>query len=389
MDVQDLVRRDRNHPSIILWSIGNEIDYANDPFSDPVLGDDYHPGNPPAANLVTCAKPLVAAVKSLDTTRPVTAALATVSMSDAVGLAQLLDADGYNYQEYRYAADHLQYPHRIIYGSENSHLYGAWRAVATNDFIAGQFLWTGVDYLGEANEWPNRASGAGLLDLCGFKKPLAWFRQSLWSDRPMVYLCVSGGNGGRRGFGGVESWNWPSNSTVTVLCFANCPEVTLSLDDQVIGTQKSTDAMRGILIWQVPYAPGTLKAVGHTTNGDVCEFILKTAGPAARIELLPDATQLHADGKDVCHVEFRIVDAAGVRVGNVQPEVKFELTGPANLIGIGNGDVNSVEDCHANSHHAFQGRGLAIVQTSTNPGPITLQATAPGLEPARLTLQSQ
>src|SRR5208283_4732557 len=202
-DLQDLVHRDRNHPSIILWSIGNEIDYANDPFSHPVLGADYRPQNPPATDLLKCARPLIAAVKSLDRTRPVTAAMANVAMSDAVGLAALLDADGYNYQEARYAADHRKYPHRILYGSENSHQYGAWLAVKTNSFISGQFLWTGIDYLGEANAWPNRANGAGLLDLCGFKKPLGWFRQSLWSDQPMVYLCASDSRGGRRGFAGV------------------------------------------------------------------------------------------------------------------------------------------------------------------------------------------
>jgi beta-galactosidase len=389
-DVQDLVRRDRNHPSIILWSIGNEIDYANDPFSHPVLGDNYRPENPSAKNLVTCAQPLVAAVKALDTTRPVTAALATVAMSDAVGLPQVLDAVGYNYQEARYADDHRKYPQRIIYGSENSHQYAAWLAVQTNNFIAGQFLWTGIDYLGEANAWPNRASGAGLLDLCGFKKPLAWFRQSLWSDRPMVYLCVSTGGGGRRGFAGAENWNWPSNSTVTVLCFANCPEVTLTLNDKIIGTKKLSEAVRGVLSWQVPYEPGTLKAVGRDENGrEICNYIVKTAGAASRIELLPDVTPLRADGKDVCHVEFRIVDENGVRVPNADAEVNFEMTGPASIIGIGNGDVNSVEDCKTNTHRAFQGRGLAILQTTAIPGGITLKATAPGLKSASVTLQSQ
>jgi len=389
-DLSDMVRRDRNHPCIILWSIGNEIDFANDPFSHPVLGESYHPGNPPAENLVACAKPLIAAVKALDPTRPVTAALATVSMSDAVGLAGLLDAAGYNYQEARYADDHRKYPQRIIYGSENSHQYNAWLAVRDNDYIAGQFLWTGADYLGEANEWPNRASGAGLLDLCGFKKPLAWFRQSLWSDRPMVYLSVANGNGGRRGFASAESWNWPSNSSVNILCFANCPEVTLMLNDKVIGTKKLSEATRGMLDWQIPYEPGTLKAVGSTNGYALCEFTLKTAGPAARIELLPDTTQLHADAKDVSHIEFRIVDENGVRISNATPEITFELTGPANLLGIGNGDVNSSEDCKASTHHAFQGRGLAILQTTTTTtGTITLKATAPGLESATLTLQSR
>ena len=394
-DIQDLVRRDRNHPSIILWSIGNEIDYANDPFSHPVLGDEFRPQNPRAENIPKLAKPLIAAVKSLDTTRPVTSARANVAMSDAVGFGELIDADGYNYQEARYADDHRKFPQRIIYGSENSHQFNAWLAVRTNDFIAGQFLWTGVDYLGEANEWPNRASGAGLLDLCGFKKPLAWFRQSLWSDKPMVYLCAANGgrngnnNFGRRGFGGMESWNWPSNSTMNVLCYANCPEVTLMLNDKIIGTKKLSEAVRGVLSWQVPYEPGTLKAVGRADGREVCDCVLKTAGAAGRIELLPDATQLRADGKDVCHVEFRIVDASGVRVPNADAEVKFDLTGPAKIIGLGNGDVNSAEDCKANTHHAFQGRGLAIVQTTAAPGEITVQATAPGLEPASVKLQAR
>ena len=389
-DIQDLVRRDRNHPSIILWSIGNEIDYANDPFSHPVLGDEFRPQNPRAENLVTLAQPLIAAVKSLDRARPVTAALANVAMSDAVGLAALLDVDGYNYQEARYAEDHKKYPKRILYGSENSHQFSAWQAVLTNDFIAGQFLWTGADYLGEANAWPNRASGAGLLDLCGFKKPLAWFRQSLWSDQPMVYLCAAGGSGGRRGFGGVESWNWPANSTVIVQCFANCPRVELSLNGQVISTKKMSEAERGLLRWEIPFEPGTLKAIGRDENGrELSHFLLQTAGAAARLELLPDAKQLRADGKDICHVEFRIVDAQGVRVPDAAPEVGFALAGPGKILGIGNGDLNSVENCKTNTHRAFQGRGLAILQTSTTPGDIILQASAPGLEPASVVLQSR
>jgi len=388
-DIQDMVRRDRNHPSIILWSIGNEIDYANDPFSDPVLGEEYHPENPPAKDMLKCAAPLVAAVKSLDRTRPVTAALATVKMSNVVGLPELLDAAGYNYQEARYADDHKQFPKRIIYGSENSHQYGAWRAVQTNNYIAGQFLWTGIDYLGEARAWPVRASGAGLFDLCGFKKPLGWFRQSLWSEKPMVYLCVSTGDGGKRGFAGVENWNWPSNSTATVLCFANCPEVTLTLNDKVIGTKKLSEAVNGILSWQVPFEPGTLKAVGRADGQVVCDYALKTAGSPSRIELLSDATELRTNGKDVGHVEFRIVDANGVRVPDAEPEVKFEMTGPAKIIGLGNGDLSNSENCRDETHRAFQGRGLAILQAAMIPGDITLKATAPGLESASVTLRSR
>jgi hypothetical protein len=310
-------------------------------------------------------------------------------MSDAVGLAQLLDVDGYNYQESRYDDDHRKYPHRIMYGSENSQRYGAWLAVQTNNFISGQFLWTGVDYLGEAGAWPNRASPSGLLDLCGFKKPMGWFRQSLWSDQPMVYLCVSDGMNTRRGFSAVESWNWPEHSEVTVLCFANCPEVTLTLNGKIVSAKKMANAERGILRWEVPYRAGTLEAVGYANGREVCRYALETAGEAEHIALIPDSAQLHADGKDVCHLEFQVVDAHGARVPDATPAVTFELSGPARLLGVGNGDVDSVEDCKTNMHHAYQGRGLAILQTTAAPGEIVVKASAPGLEPASVDLPSR
>jgi len=389
-DISDMVRRDRNHPCVILWSIGNEIDFANDPFSDPVLGGNYHHENPPATDLVKCAAPLVAAVKSLDRTRPVTAALAAVRMSNVVGLSDLLDAVGYNYQEDRYSIDHAKFPQRIIYGSENSQRYEAWRAVQTNSFISGQFLWTGIDYLGEANAWPNRANGAGLFDLCGFKKPVAWFRQSLWSDQPMVYLCAAASSAGGQGFGGAESWNWPAKSTMSVFCFANCPEVTLTLNHDVIGTKKLAEAKHGVLRWEIPFTPGTLRAIAKDDNGQpLATYSLQTAGTPSRIELVPDRLKLRADGKDVCHVEFRIEDARGVLVPDAAPELTFCLAGPARILGIGNGDLNSVEDCKAGIHRAFQGRGLAIMSATTTSGDITLLASSPGLNSATVVLQSR
>lgn len=391
-DVQDMVRRDRNHPSVIMWSIGNEIDFANDPFAHPVLGNQYRPGNPPAANLVKHARPLIDAVKTLDSTRPVTAALATVAMSDAVGFGALLDIVGYNYQESRYPSDHAKYPKRFIFGSETGHQYRDWAIVRDNDYVAGQFLWTGIDYLGEANRWPNRGSAAGLLDLCGFKKPLAWFRQSLWSDRPMVYLAASGsmGDSGRRGrTRGFESWNWPSNSTVTVRCYTTCPEVQLTLNDRLIGTRRLADAVEGVLSWNVPYVPGMLKAVGRKDGNAVSEFVLKTAGAAKRVELLPDVTTLAADARDICHVEFRVVDAQGVLVPDAANELTFHLDGPAEILGIGNGDLNSPESYKDTTHKVYFGRGLAILQSGKATGNITLKVTSPGLEPAVLSLNSQ
>lgn len=389
-DISDMVRRDRNHPSIIMWSIGNEIDYANDPFSHPVLGADYHADNPPAENLVEHARPLIATVKALDRTRPVTAALANVAMSDAVGFGELLDVVGYNYQETRYRSDHVKFPHRVIFGSETSHQAANWAVVRDHDYVLGQFLWTGIDYLGEANRWPNRGSAAGLLDLCGFKKPLAWFRQSLWSDQPMVHLCVSSGDGsGRRGrIQAEESWNWPSNTTVTVRCYTTCPEVRLSLNGKVIGNKRLADAIEEPLSWAVRFEPGVLTAVGQQGEKVKCEFKLRTAGTARRIELLPDINELRADGRDVAHVEFRVVDAEGVRVPDATNSVTFNLAGPAQLLGIENGNLFDSATGKGPSRQAFRGRGLAILQSRAAAGKVTLTATSPGLESTTVELNS-
>ena len=396
-DISDMVRRDRNHPSVIMWSIGNEVDYRNDPFSHRVLGNEYRPANPPAQDLVTCAKPLIAAVKELDPTRPVTAALATVAMSEAVGLADLLDIVGYNYQESRYAADHQKHPQRFIYGSENGGGWAQWLAVRDNACVGGQFLWTGIDYLGEANRWPNRGSGAGLLDLCGFKKPGAWFRQSLWTDKPMVHLFAAArGGGAGRGqgggfgrFGGEESWNWPSNAIVTVRCCTTCPEVVLSLNDRPLGTNYLSEAVQGLLIWQVPFEPGLLKAVGLGHGKEECEFALRTAGPAQRIELLPDTRELRADDRDICHLEFCIVDAQGVRVPDAAAELTFTVAGPARLLGVENGDMNSPATGKDGVRRAHHGGGLAILQSTGEPGKARVTARAEGLEAATVEIETK
>jgi beta-galactosidase len=388
-DMEDLVRRDRNHPCVIMWSIGNEIDYPNDPFSHPALGNNYRPDHPPAEDLVKHARPLIEAVKRWDGTRPVTAALASITMSNAVGLAQLLDVVGYNYQEQHYEADHRTYPDRFIFGSENGDSYGAWAAVRDNDYVAGQFLWTGIDYLGEARRWPNRANGAGLLDMCGFKKPIGWFRQSLWSDEPMVYICAST-RGARRGpgMGGAEHWNWPEDARVTVSGYTNCEEVVLTLDGETLGTKRLSEAREGVLTWEVPFKAGVLKAIGRNGGRDVCEFVLKTAGPAARITLSPDMTHLSADGRDVYHVEFSVVDEQGVRVPDAEHEITFDVNGSGRIIGIENGDLNSLDDPKDNVHKAYRGRGLAILQAAREPGTVRVTARAEGLNDAAIEIDA-
>jgi beta-galactosidase len=381
-----------------MWSISNEVDYPNDPFSHPVLERSYRPTNPPAENLVTLARPLIAAVKKLDPTRPVTMALASVLMSDAVGLGEMLDVDGYNYQESRYAADHAKYPKRVIFGSENSHSYDNWAIVRDNPYVAGQFLWTGIDYLGEARTFPNRANGAGLLDLAGFKKPAAWFRQSLWSSAPMVYLSAAPAPAPASAPGGAapaaptrppapeERWNWPDGSTVTVSAYTNAAEVDLTLNGQSLGTKRSADAKAGVLTWTVPYAPGVLKAVATTNGRPVADFTLKTAGAAKRIELARDSSAvLAADARQTAQFEFRIVDDAGVRVPSADALVTFQIDGPAKILGIGNGDLNNIE-ITKDAHRTYQGRGLLILRITDPAVTVTIRASSPGLETATAML---
>ena len=389
-DVQDMVRRDRNHPSIVMWSIGNEVDYPNDPFSHPVLERSYRPANPPAESLVTLARPLIEAVKTLDPTRPVTMALASGAMSDAVGLGEMLDIVGYNYQESRYADDHTKYPRRVIFGSETSHAFDNWAVVRDHSYVAGQFLWTGIDYLGEARAFPNRANGAGLLDLAGFKKPAAWFRQSLWSSAPMVYLASApaaeaGGTAPARGTRLEERWTWPAGSTITVSAYTNAAEVELSLNGRSLGTKRLVDAAAGVLSWAVPYTPGVLKAVATTDGKAVADVSLRTAGAARAIELVADVTAVLSDGRLTKQIEFRIVDEAGVRVPDADAIVTLQVDGPARILGIGNGDLNNIETGNA-VHRAYQGRGLVIVRVTDPAATVTIKASSPGLGSATVVL---
>jgi len=376
-DMQDLVRRDRNHPCVIMWSIGNEVDFANDPFSHPVLGWGYRPYYPPAENLVTYGTRLVKAVKEADSTRPVTAGLANMRMSNAVAFPEVLDVVGYNYRESRYEADHRTYPKRFIYGSENGDGYDAWLAVRDNKYVAGQFLWTGIDYLGEAGRWPSRVFGGGVFDLAMFKKPIGWWRQSLWSDEPMVYVCVSPGQ---------EHWNFSSGSTLELLCATNCTEVLLKLNGRELDTMKRSEAKEGWLRLKVSYEPGILQAIGRDGHKILCEFTLRTAQAPKRIKLVSDTVDLKADGKDICHIEFYIVDENDIRVPDASNEVTFIVAGPGQVIGIDNGRRDGAVDYKDLRHEAFMGRGLAIVQSERTAGTLTIKATSPGLEPATITL---
>jgi beta-galactosidase/beta-glucuronidase len=405
-DAQDMVLRDRNHPSIILWSIGNEIDYPTDPFVHPRgRHDNSIPPDAPgksdllSANLMPAiARRLIAAVKQFDGTRPVTMALADIDASNATGVANLLDVVGYNYLEQHYDRDHKAYPNRVIYGSENSRSLEAWRPVALNDYVGGQFLWTGINYLGEAERYPTHGSNAGLLDLEGFWKPEAYLRQALWSAKPMVYAAAWAAGSDEARMAGwprnlgrtplVERWGWTGDprKSIPVEIYTNCDSVELLLNGRSLGEKPIADRLLPALLWAVPNEAGTLEVVGKRAGVAAARFQLKTIGQPERLELSPDLKTLQSDGRQVSTIEVRAVDRDGNRVPEAAQTVGFEVLGAGRLIAAGNADLN--EESPATGSHAklYQGRAVAVVRSAAASGKITVRATAPGLPAAEVVL---
>ena len=392
-DLADMVLRDRNHPSIVLWSIGNEIDYPGDPFGHP-MGANYRPGMRDANELVPIARRLLSIVKLLDATRPVTQALADTPSSNATGLADLLDVAGYNYLEQHYARDHRTYPARVILGSENSHSAAAWRAVAENEYVAGQFLWTGVDYLGEAGRYPSRGNGAGLLDLCGFRKPVSYLREAVWSNKPMVYVAAReaspAGAPANRPVALAETWNWHGDArkTIPVEVYTNCASAALFLNGKPLGEQPAGDRLNPVLHWDVPNEPGILRAVGLRDSQEVASFELTTSGVAHRIRLIADKVELSSDGHDIANIEVRVVDAEGRRVYHGDTPVDVTVSGGV-LAALDSGDLRDVSSAQSGRRKVYQGRALAIVRAGRNAGTITVRASAPGLQGETLTLHAR
>ncbi|MEO7767970.1 MAG: sugar-binding domain-containing protein [Ferruginibacter sp.] len=390
-DTKDMVLRNINHPSIIMWSIGNEIDYPNDPYTHEILntgrnpqiyGKGFVPGYPAAGRLGELAGQLIATVKLYDTTRPVTAALAGVVMSNETTYPRQLDIVGYNYQEYRYQEDHKKYPDRIIYGSENGMQISAWDAVEQNDYIAGQYLWTGIDYLGEARSWPSKSNAAGLLDLAGFPKSEFYFRQSLWTDQPMIYVGTAAikttNSGDRRNL--LSSWNYSAGDSVRITCFTNCDEAALFINGRSLGRQSLTGSKEKRIIWNTLYEPGQATVKGYKNGSEINHQTITTAGEAYSVKAIPDRSYLIKNASQLVHVEITITDANGNRINGAENEITVTVDGPAKLLALENGNSISHEDYKANKRKLYNGKLMAYIQTKKNKDAVKITISSEGLK---------
>ncbi len=392
-DVTDMVRRDRNHPSVFLWSIGNEVDYPNDPYSHPVLDGTtinqpmfggYKPDAPDAMRIGKIAKRLAACVRSVDTSRPVTGALAGVVMSNQTEYPEAIDVVGYNYTENRYDEDHKLYPNRIIYGSETHTSLAAWKAVRDREHIFGQFVWTGTDYLGESGRWPSRGLHTGLLDFGSYKKPRGWFRASLWSDKPVTYIGTYRQMRRRNALSteAPDVWNYDEGQNVRVVCYTNSKKARLMLNGKQIGEVKEYDDETGIIHWDVDYLPGTLTAEGLDANGNVeSSYTIQTSGRPYAIKAV-----IEDKGEEVAHVRIEVVDEDGVLVKLADNEITCWVMG-GKLLGLENSDNADMTDHRDNRQRVYRGKLLAYVRLPEDGSQAILRFSSPLLKGAQLEIK--
>ena len=406
-DLEDQVLRDRNHPSVIIWSIGNEI---------PQQGD---------TSALRLAPELAGIVHSLDLTRPITTANDNPGTGNKIIQSGAIDLIGYNYHEFDYATFHDRYPGKKFIATETTSglesrghydmpsdsiriwparwdkpftegnpdnsvsaydnvrpAWGStheatWKVMKKYDFLSGMFIWTGFDYLGEPTpySWPSRSSYFGIIDLAGFPKDIFYMYQSEWTNKTVLHI--------------FPHWNWTPGKMVDVWAFYNhADEVELFLNGKSLGVKKKTGDDLHIM-WRVKYEPGTLKAVSRKDGKVVLTREIHTAGAPAKIELTADRKNIKADGKDLSFVTVKILDKDGNVVPNADNLVNFKITGPGFIAGVDNGDEVSHDPFKANYRKAFNGLALAIVQTQEKAGSITFTATSAGLKGATVVLEAR
>jgi beta-galactosidase len=395
-DLQSMILRDRNHPSVIIWSIGNEVYERADTSGQRI------------------ANQLVKMVKELDNTRPVTAAICM--FWDHPGLAwsatepafASLDIGGYNYMWREYENDHKKFPERIMAGTESVPMeaFENWQQVEKDPWVIGDFVWTGMDYLGESGighsyydkeyatfsmPWPWYDAWCGDIDIAGQKKAQSYFRDVVWNNSKLemaVHAPIPSGKKEGISYWGwpdeYQSWTWPGEEgkTMQVSVYSRCSEVRLELNGKVIGQKPVSEETRLTAKFEVPYAPGELKAVGLTDGKEVATRIFKTAGNPASLKLTADRNKIRANRDDLAYVTVEVLDKDGNLVPNAVIKVKLSVSGDGELLASGNAAPNDMQSFQQPQKETWHGRCLAIIRPNGPAGKITLTAKAEGLKDA-------
>ena len=404
-DLDSMVRRDRNHPSVVFWSIGNEV---------------YERGTPEGAPI---ARELTGFIRALDPTRPLTAGLnglgPTGDWTRLDPVFATLDVAGYNYELARAAADHARLPARVIMATESyqSEAFANWATANACPYVIGDFVWSAMDYLGEAgigrvfppgqpvvkhwqaNQWPWHGAECGDIDLTGWRKPASHYRAIVWDRGERLYAAVRVPTPDGRPWNlspwsmppARPDWTWPGDEgqPFKVDVYSRHDAVRLYLNGRLLGEKPTTRAEEFRAAFTVPYAPGVLEAVGVEGGRETESFLLATAGPAARLRLTADRPRIRADGEDLAFVTVEATDRAGRRRFDADSEVQFTLDGPGVIAGIGTADMTTLESYQANPHRLFQGRALVVIRSTPEAGRLTLTASAPGFPDAMVIVRSR
>ncbi|GAA0890464.1 beta-galactosidase GalB [Fulvivirga kasyanovii] len=404
-DIKDHIKRDRNHPGIFVWSIGNEI---VDQWS--AEGD-------------TIAKELAEIVRSLDD-RPITAAMNPPNEGNTIAKSGALDLIGYNYHHGMYEAHNDKFPNTPFIATETTSAletrgyydqksdtikrwpirwdlpfdggnpdntvsaydqvsapWGStheetWKIIKKHDFLSGMFIWTGFDYLGEPTPygWPSRSSYFGVVDLAGFPKDAYYMYQSEWTDKDVLHI--------------FPHWNWTGRDSVDVWAYYNhADEVELFLNGKSLGT-KSKNGEDLHVMWRVAYEPGVLKAVSRKSGEPVLEKTVVTAGEPVAVKLSPDRSEISADGKDLSFVTVEILDKENNTVPIGSNEIQFSIDGPGEIVGVDNGDPTSHLSLKGNKIQIFNGKCLVVIQSDRQAGEITVRAASDGLKSGEIVIKS-
>jgi beta-galactosidase len=402
-DIEAMVLRDRNHPSIIMWSTGNEIIERK------------------KTEAVETAKMLADCIRKIDPTRLVTSAMTTWDKEWEIfdPLMAAHDVCGYNYQLHRAPSDHERVPSRMIVQTESypRDAFSNWKMVQSHNYIIGDFVWTALDYLGEsgigryyypgetkgehweADFYPWHGAYCGDIDLIGWRKPISHYRNILWNNSEKLYMAVEEPNPDNGEIKETlwsvwptwESWTWPGyeGKGLQVEVYSKYPKVQLFLNNKLIGEHATTEVQQYKATFTVSYAPGLLSAVGILDNKEMETTVLQTSGKAAMIKLIPDRTRISADGQDLSFIKIEVTDKEGTLQPNAQNPLHFSIDGPGVNAGIDNANLQDVDPYNGATRNAWHGRVLVVIRSAKDAGDIKLTVSSPGLTDAIATIRTE